>query len=57
MNIQVFSDASRDDIKLSCMCRVCGETNSHLIPIYEGEGLENNLSSKINNYLPVKVFF
>ncbi|XP_034936024.1 zinc finger protein 27-like [Chelonus insularis] len=37
------------------LCRLCAVTSDHLIPIFDGEGLQHNLSSKINKYLPVNV--
>ncbi|XP_077285082.1 gustatory receptor for sugar taste 64f-like [Arctopsyche grandis] len=49
------SEAVSDDVHLSLLCRVCGQTSIHFIPIFEGEGLENNLSTKINSYLPLQV--
>ncbi|XP_020706545.2 zinc finger protein ZFP2-like isoform X5 [Athalia rosae] len=37
------------------LCRVCANSSDHLIPIFEGEGLEHDLSSKIHRYLPIQV--
>lgn len=41
--------------KLSEMCRTCASIDSHLIPIFKDDGLEHNLSSKIQKHLPIKV--
>lgn len=37
------------------LCRICANANDHLIPIFEGEGAELDLSSKILTYLPIHV--
>ncbi|XP_017757433.1 PREDICTED: zinc finger protein 3 homolog isoform X1 [Eufriesea mexicana] len=37
----------------SNLCRVCANTNDHLIPIFEGEGLQHDLCNKIHRYLPI----
>ncbi|XP_014481724.1 PREDICTED: zinc finger protein 157-like isoform X1 [Dinoponera quadriceps] len=37
------------------LCRICANANDHLIPIFEGEGAELDLSSKIFKYLPIHV--
>lgn len=37
------------------LCRICANANDHLIPIFEGEGAELDLSSKIFKYLPIQV--
>lgn len=39
------------------ICRVCANSGSdkEFIPIFSGEGLEHNLSSKIHTYLPMTV--
>lgn len=39
----------------SNLCRVCANTNDHLIPIFEGEGLQHDLCNKIHRYLPICV--
>lgn len=44
-----------DDVQLSLLCRVCGNKNDNLIPIFQGDGLANNLAEKIHSYLPIKV--
>lgn len=37
------------------LCRLCANRSEHLIPIYGEEGTSNDLSDKMNLYLPVKV--
>nr|XP_046472563.1 uncharacterized protein LOC124214342 [Neodiprion pinetum] len=37
------------------ICRICANTNDYLIPIFEGEGLEQDLHNKIHRYLPIQV--
>ncbi|XP_069673076.1 uncharacterized protein [Periplaneta americana] len=37
------------------LCRVCANPNDYLIPIFDGEGLEHELSMKIQKHLPIKV--
>lgn len=37
------------------LCRICATCTELLIPIFEGEGLENNISEKIHKYLPIQV--
>ncbi|XP_028520858.1 zinc finger protein 680 isoform X2 [Apis cerana] len=37
----------------SNLCRICANTNDHLIPIFEGEGLQHDLCNKIHKYLPI----
>lgn len=37
------------------LCRICASCTELLIPIFEGEGLENNISDKIHKYLPIQV--
>ncbi|XP_078035978.1 uncharacterized protein LOC144469489 isoform X2 [Augochlora pura] len=44
-----------EHISWSNLCRVCANTNDHLIPIFEGEGLEHDLCSKIHKYLPIHI--
>ena len=35
------------------LCRLCANTDNQLIPIFRGEGLEHNLSNKIEKHLPI----
>ncbi|XP_063235625.1 oocyte zinc finger protein XlCOF6-like [Bacillus rossius redtenbacheri] len=37
------------------LCRLCAARATALLPIFEGEGLKQQLSLKINKYLPVQV--
>lgn len=37
------------------LCRLCANKSDNLIPIYSEEGVSNDLSTKMNLYLPVKV--
>ncbi|XP_053613548.1 zinc finger protein 846-like isoform X2 [Plodia interpunctella] len=39
----------------STVCRICATTTDFLIPIFEGEGLQNDLADKINKHLPIQV--
>lgn len=35
------------------LCRLCANTDNQLIPIFKGEGIEHNISSKIEKHLPI----
>ncbi|KAL6444826.1 hypothetical protein ACFW04_002099 [Cataglyphis niger] len=37
------------------LCRTCANTCDNLIPIFEGEGAEHDLSNKILKYLPIHI--
>ncbi|XP_015113129.1 zinc finger protein 37 isoform X3 [Diachasma alloeum] len=37
------------------ICRVCANSNSHLVPIFEGQGLQLDLVTKMHKYLPIQV--
>ncbi|XP_072748290.1 uncharacterized protein [Anoplolepis gracilipes] len=37
------------------LCRTCANTCDNLIPIFEGEGVEHDLPSKILKYLPIHI--
>lgn len=39
--------------QLQDLCRLCGCANDQLMPIFSGEGLENNIQNKIQRYLPI----
>jgi hypothetical protein len=40
----------------SCLCRVCGDLKTELVPIYEcQESIEKNISGKINKHLHISV--
>lgn len=49
------SVASVQSIAWSEICRICGNTSNHIVPIFEGEGAEHEISSKIHKHLPIKV--
>lgn len=42
-------------IEINVICRLCANPNERIIGIYSEEGISNNLATKMNNYLPVKV--
>lgn len=44
-----------DVIGLDVVCRICARTSDTLIPIYEAEGLEYQLETKLNKYLPFPI--
>lgn len=46
---------SSERIPWSGLCRICANVNDHLIPIFEGEGMEHSLCSKIHKYLPIHI--
>ncbi|XP_029055768.2 zinc finger protein 70-like isoform X1 [Osmia bicornis bicornis] len=46
---------SEERLSWSNLCRVCANTNDHIIPIFEGEGLQHDLCNKIHKYLPIQV--
>lgn len=50
---------SDDQFSWSNLCRICANVNDHLIPIFDGEGLQHDLCSKIHKYLPicVRIYF
>lgn len=37
------------------LCRLCANRSDNLISVYSEEGISNDLSTKMNLYLPVKV--
>ncbi|XP_019889782.1 zinc finger protein 271 isoform X1 [Ooceraea biroi] len=37
------------------LCRICANANDHLIPIFEGDGVERNLAQKILKHLPIRI--
>ncbi|KAI5634579.1 zinc-finger double domain-containing protein [Phthorimaea operculella] len=39
----------------STVCRLCATITEYVIPIFSGEGLQNNLPDKIHKHLPIKV--
>ncbi|XP_052756519.1 zinc finger protein 271-like isoform X3 [Galleria mellonella] len=44
-----------DVLDFSTVCRTCATITEFVIPIFQGEGLQNNLAEKIHKYLPIKV--
>ena len=42
-------------IGIHTLCRLCASQNERLIGIFSEEGITNDLSNKINLYLPIKV--
>ncbi|XP_003491382.1 zinc finger protein 2 homolog isoform X2 [Bombus impatiens] len=51
------STVGQSDVQFSWsnLCRICANVNDHLIPIFEGEGLQHDLCNKIHKYLPICV--
>lgn len=37
------------------LCRICANATDQMIPIFEGEGVQHDLSDKILKYLPIHV--
>lgn len=59
-SLQIASDLGLEHeeieiISINSICRLCATQNERLIGIYSEEGIGNDLSSKINLYLPIKV--
>lgn len=42
------------EIDIQQLCRLCGNLNN-LIPIFEGDGLKNEIPNKLNKYIPINV--
>nr|XP_008195672.2 PREDICTED: LOW QUALITY PROTEIN: zinc finger protein 260 [Tribolium castaneum] len=58
--LQIASDLGIESeeieiVSINTICRLCGTHNERLIGIFSDEGVANDLSNKINLYLPVKV--
>ncbi|XP_057338385.1 zinc finger protein 93-like isoform X2 [Microplitis mediator] len=49
------AEQSNSLISLQDLCRVCANTNSHMVPIFQGEGVQHDLINKIIKYLPINV--
>nr|XP_049704777.1 zinc finger protein with KRAB and SCAN domains 8-like isoform X3 [Helicoverpa armigera] len=53
------SDTSQVNLEnvedFSHVCRICATITEFVIPIFSGEGLQNNLADKIHKHLPIKV--
>lgn len=48
-------EVSPTEVTWMHLCRICANTSDHMVPIFEGEGAEHDLSSKILKYLPIHV--
>ncbi|XP_066594749.1 zinc finger protein 271-like [Prorops nasuta] len=46
---------AEEHLLLTNVCRICANYSDHLVPIFKGEGIEQELSSKINKYLPISI--
>lgn len=46
---------SGEQFSWTALCRVCANTSDHLIPVFEGEGLQHDLCNKIHKYLPIHI--
>uniref|UniRef100_A0A1B6DXQ8 Protein krueppel n=2 Tax=Clastoptera arizonana TaxID=38151 RepID=A0A1B6DXQ8_9HEMI len=44
-----------EKLNISQLCRICANSSEYLIPIFEGEGIENDLDLKIKKHLPIQV--
>lgn len=44
-------------IDVQDLCRICGNLNNTFTSIFEDEGTVLDISSKINEYLPITVCF
>lgn len=47
--------SSMDPPSRTQMCRLCATVTEMVVPIFEGEGLQNNLADKIHQHLPIQV--
>lgn len=56
--LQLQSEASQIiEVDIQALCRICGNINDFLVPIFEDQGKENELGPKINQHLPIQVSF
>lgn len=46
---------SKENFGWSEICRLCANKSNLVVPIFDGEGAEHDLSSKIQKYLPIQV--
>lgn len=54
--LQLLSEVSHViDVNIQELCRICGNINDFLVPIFEDQGKENELGTKINQHLPIQV--
>ena len=54
-NQEAIAIPSDERMPWSALCRVCANTSDHLIPIFDGEGLQHDLCNKLHKYLPIRV--
>ncbi|XP_076666149.1 uncharacterized protein LOC143367827 isoform X3 [Andrena cerasifolii] len=54
-NQEAMAIQSEERLPWSALCRVCANTSDHLIPIFDGEGLQHDLCNKLHKYLPIRV--
>lgn len=54
-NQEAMAFQSEERLPWSALCRVCANTSDHLIPIFDGEGLQHDLCNKLHKYLPIRV--
>ncbi|XP_018343042.1 PREDICTED: zinc finger protein 286A-like isoform X2 [Trachymyrmex septentrionalis] len=54
---ETMSHRHQTEVTLAWMhlCRICANASDHMIPIFEGEGAQHDLISKILKYLPIHV--
>ncbi len=52
-NMDVVDEAFMTKPDTGELCRLCANTDNQFIPIFRGEGLEHNVSSKIEKHLPI----
>ncbi|XP_018402276.1 PREDICTED: zinc finger protein 260-like isoform X2 [Cyphomyrmex costatus] len=54
---ETMSHRQQTEVTLAWMhlCRICANTSNHMIPIFEDEGAQHDLISKILKYLPIHV--
>ncbi|RVE49780.1 hypothetical protein evm_005510 [Chilo suppressalis] len=53
--IDEASVSTTDVEDFSTVCRTCAAVTEFVIPIFDGEGLQNNLADKIHKHLPIQV--
>ncbi|XP_063987881.1 zinc finger protein 718-like isoform X4 [Diachasmimorpha longicaudata] len=51
----VITPNKSDSEDIDVLCRACANSHSHLVPIFEGKGLQLNLATKIHKYFPIQV--
>ncbi|XP_044597066.1 zinc finger protein 28-like isoform X2 [Cotesia glomerata] len=48
-------EQENSEINLQDLCRVCANTNNHMVPIFGDESLQHDLINKISRYLPINI--